>query len=125
MKLIYRGVTYDYDPTQPRISDIDERARHFYERKPLTYRGNEYWLEPGAQELYQPRGSYELIYRGSRYAVHPTGEQPVKAKRTIADLASTHRVNLQRNLQHRIEVARQNGDQALLALLEAEQRQLV
>lgn len=34
--------------------------------------------------------------------------------------ASTHRANLQKNLQRRIEAARASGDENLLRLLEAE-----
>jgi hypothetical protein len=34
--------------------------------------------------------------------------------------ASTHRDNLQKNLQHRLEVARAKGDEALIRQLEAE-----
>ncbi len=34
--------------------------------------------------------------------------------------ASTHRDNLQKNLQHRLEVARAKGDETLIRQLEAE-----
>ncbi len=126
MKLIYRGTTYDYDPTQPKRRDT--RFDHLREPLTLRYRGNVYRFTPGQEaETYQPRSSYELIYRGSRYWVHPEGEVApvVKPTRSIADLASVHRTNLQNNLQRRIAIAREKGDQTLLALLEAEQKQLV
>lgn len=37
-----------------------------------------------------------------------------------AQVASTHRENLQKNLQRRMEAARARGDEALLRMLEAE-----
>jgi hypothetical protein len=73
-----------------------------------------------------------LTYRGNKYWVHRANEQPVadpvasQAKQqVIRELDRIHRENLQRNLQHRIEVARQKGDLSLMAMLEAERRQLV
>ncbi|MCY6489328.1 arginine synthesis PII-interacting regulator PirA [Leptolyngbya sp. GGD] len=126
MRLIYRGVEYEYDPTQPRTNLVD---RVFSSREPitLTYRGNRYQMDPTqpAQPA-EARRPHELIYRGVRYWVGASGDRPVTSRlNTIANLAATHHANLQRNLQHRIEVARQNGDYNLLSLLEAERNQLV
>ncbi|BAU13167.1 hypothetical protein LEP3755_37040 [Leptolyngbya sp. NIES-3755] len=128
MRLIYRGVEYDYDPTQ---GTRDDRFSRFREPITLTYRGNHYQLDPNrpvrSTVQQQPR---ELIYRGNRYWVgYPDGKPtltPTTSKpRQAANLTATHRENLQRNLQRRIESARQKGDNALLALLEAERRQIV
>jgi hypothetical protein len=130
MKLIYRGSTYEYDPTQPRGREKERRFEDVREPFLLMYRGNIYRLDPNqsAQATYQPRSAYQLIYRGNTYWVQPEGEQvapTATGSDTLRNLASVHRANLQRNLQRRIQVARERGDQALLALLEAEQRQLV
>lgn len=38
----------------------------------------------------------------------------------VKDAAAAHRLTLQKNLQHRLEVARANGDEALLRQLEQE-----
>ncbi len=38
----------------------------------------------------------------------------------IKQVSATHRENLRKNLQHRLEVARAKGDQQLVAQLEAE-----
>ncbi|MGB5959334.1 MAG: hypothetical protein WBG73_01645 [Coleofasciculaceae cyanobacterium] len=38
----------------------------------------------------------------------------------VKNAAAAHRVNLQKNLEHRIEVARANGDEALVRQLEQE-----
>lgn len=144
MKLIYRGSTYEYDPTQPKRTDSD-RFENVREPFALTYRGSVYRLDPHqepAPATYQPRSAYQLIYRGSTYQVQPNGERttvarpikPTKSVRTpltvsaIAlsrNLSRVHQANLERNLQRRIQSAQEKGDNALLALLEAEQRQLV
>lgn len=39
---------------------------------------------------------------------------------TLKQAASTYRNSLRRNLQHRLEVARTNGDESLVRQLEAE-----
>ncbi|MEL7036908.1 MAG: hypothetical protein AAFO04_14985 [Cyanobacteria bacterium J06592_8] len=41
-----------------------------------------------------------------------------------SQLAQTHRANLQKRLEQRLEVARSKGDQNLIELLEAEKQQL-
>ncbi|WP_198525070.1 arginine synthesis PII-interacting regulator PirA [Kamptonema formosum] len=38
----------------------------------------------------------------------------------LKETAATHRANLYKNLQHRLELARAKGDQNLIRLLEAE-----
>lgn len=38
----------------------------------------------------------------------------------VKQTAAVHRENIQKNLQHRLEVARTKGDQQLVRLLEAE-----
>ena len=127
MRLIYRGVEYEYDPTQGRR---DDRISRFHAPITLTYRGNRYQIDPNrpARSTVEPQPR-ELIYRGNRYWVGYSDGKPtlsnVSRPRQAANLSAIHRENLQRNLQHRIEVARQKGDNALLTLLEAERRQIV
>ncbi|MBW4525518.1 MAG: DUF4278 domain-containing protein [Phormidium tanganyikae FI6-MK23] len=129
MRLMYRGVEYEYDPTQGRHGTNDSISQ-FREPIMLTYRGNRYQLDPNRPARstveQEPR---ELIYRGNRYWVgYPDGKPTlsnVSQPKPVENLALTHRANLQRNLQHRIEIARQKGDNALISLLEAESRQLV
>jgi len=41
-------------------------------------------------------------------------------QKIIKETAAIHRANIQKNLQHRLEVARAKGDQQLIRLLEAE-----
>lgn len=42
------------------------------------------------------------------------------SQETTKQIAATHRANMQRSLQHRLEVARAKGDESLIRLLEAE-----
>jgi hypothetical protein len=41
-------------------------------------------------------------------------------QKVVQQTAAVHRDNIQKNLQHRLEVARSKGDQQLIRLLEAE-----
>jgi len=43
-----------------------------------------------------------------------------KSQRTLIEIAQTHRVNLHKNLQRRLDAARARGDESLLRMLEAE-----
>jgi hypothetical protein len=45
-------------------------------------------------------------------------------KQNRHSVVETHRANLQKRLEHRIEVAKSNGDENLVRLLEAEMRLL-
>jgi Domain of unknown function (DUF4278) len=71
MKLIYRGATYNYDPTKVKarrpFPHPDELAYK------LIYRGSTYRFDPTIAKLagIKPR-TYELIYRGTTYQVHQT-----------------------------------------------------
>lgn len=131
MKLIYRGVTYDYDPTRDPIDDRFDRIR---EPLTLTYRGNRYQISPNQAmpDAYRPRAAYQLTYRGNKYWVHRPIEEPTvrpvpsqAREKLVKELDRVHRENLQRNLYRRIEAARQKGDLSLLAMLEDERRHLV
>jgi hypothetical protein len=131
MKLKYRGVSYDYDPARDLIDDrFDQRREPFT----LTYRGTPYELSPRHQvpNTYQPRTAYQLTYRGNKYWVQRPIEapsaRPIEPKATrqrMNELEQVHREHLLRNLDHRIEVAREKDDLSLLAMLEQERRQLV
>jgi len=45
-------------------------------------------------------------------------------KESLTKSAETHRANIRKSLEHRLEVARAAGDQDLIRALEAEYRQL-
>ena len=68
MKLIYRGLTYDYDLTKSAVRRPFQRAYTSQVTYELIYRGNRYWFDSNAiaKTSVQPV-SYELIYRGATY----------------------------------------------------------
>ena len=88
MKLIYRGVTYDYNPTNSAARHPFQPAHHTskstYE---LIYRGNTYRVDPNAitKASAQPV-TYELSYRGVTYKVNRNEQGKVTA---IAPICKT------------------------------------
>lgn len=60
----------------------------------------------------------------SRWTVEPGSLQGQTCQVKSPGLEKTHRIHLQRRLQHRIEVAQAKGDLDLLHLLENEQQQV-
>ena len=134
MKLLYRGTSYDYNPhlSNERISwSIEPVVKPTYS---LTYRGQAYLVNPNLEN--QPAAtpsSAQLIYRGAAYQLNGETASDAKvaihnqrvAKHSAAiELAKVHRTNLQRNLQHRLQVAQERGDQTLVQLLEREMQQI-
>jgi Domain of unknown function (DUF4278) len=68
MKLIYRGVTYDYQ--HPKATASRPLQRTFKSPYKLIYRGNTYWVDPTAiAEISVEPMVYELRYRGNTYQV--------------------------------------------------------
>ena len=47
-----------------------------------------------------------------------------RKREDLQRVADVHRANIQRRLEHRLEVARAKGDNHLVQMLEAEMRQL-
>lgn len=70
MKLIYRGLTYDYDPANSAIRYPFQRTPTSQSTYELIYRGHRYRVDPNAimKTSVQPV-TYELIYRGISYRV--------------------------------------------------------
>lgn len=143
MKLIYRGNTYDYDPTQSRQGNGGrpvKSAPRLQAPYTLLYRGETYCVDPTA---YQTQVSalpqeYELIYRGATYHVDRDAQgnltaltQSVKAPRSQSNarvakqaVSQLHQANQLDSLHRRLQSAQERGDQTLLDLLEAERKQI-
>lgn len=148
MKLIYRGASYEYNSPslETRETDLLRRHQGAYQRcktlqeasYPLTYRGVRYTTEQVAEALSSTptlRGPQKLVYRGQQYIKYPNGaiesvvpEKAVRIPNTTAELfkevSRVHQDNLRRNLQRRLKIAKQQGNQSLVNLLEAEFQQL-
>jgi hypothetical protein len=143
MKLIYRGATYDYDPTQSQ-SRFDRSVQRAQSLRQLIYRGFTYQVDPSAQFAEVPApAAYDLHYRGTTYHVNRAAEGTTVAVKSASGVGKAvsvpntlprryvnqhieqvHQENLLKKLQHRIDVAKNRGDQELISLLEAELQQL-
>jgi Domain of unknown function (DUF4278) len=68
MKLIYRGATYNYDPTKVKSRrPFSHTEKSSYK---LIYRGSTYHFDPTIAKLVGVKHSTcELIYRGTTYQV--------------------------------------------------------
>ncbi|MBE9157983.1 DUF4278 domain-containing protein [Nodosilinea sp. LEGE 06152] len=137
MKLCYRGVEYDYNPPSLEVSESELTGQ--YRGRPLKF------SYVSHLPVTQPIGNY--TYRGVAYSTNCYGQvqppvaasqrQPIfqagrvapgrglQARRQLLrEAAEAHRVNIQRSIQHRIEVARAQGNDQLLQQLEDELHQL-
>jgi hypothetical protein len=141
MKLIYRGVTYDYNPAPSRAHNAGRPSRSTPAQVPYTliYRGQTYSIDPNARSTEAPMpAEYDLLYRGTAYQVRRDAEgttmtarpaglasgESVPATMPRRYVAKVHQANLLKNLQHRIQVAQARGDEQLMRLLESELRQI-
>lgn len=143
MKLSYRGVRYDRTSTPVEMVE-SEGTGH--------YRGSNYHFTY-PRHIPVPQPVVELKYRGVAYQTNAAGgatsispairaakaavrdvfrpsglDQARSAIRTkqaiLSEVANVHRQNIERSLQHRIEVARARGDQNLVNVLEREMQQI-
>jgi len=139
MRLCYRGVDYDYNPPSLEVKEREMlghyrgRPLHFnyvsYVPVPqpvanLTYRGVAY------STTTQGQVGPSLVAPGQRPSVFETLKSAdnsiLKARRhLLKESTQSHRNNIQRTLQHRIEVARAQGNDMLLRQLEEEMHQMV
>lgn len=147
MKLIYRGANYEYNLPSLEVNERDvlrrnqdaaQRCRTLQEANyPLFYRGDSYTTSQVAGSLSTPvpHSPRLITYRGLDYVKNPDGtiefataaRPSLTSRKTIPvlrEISKTHRENLRRNLEHRLEAARQRGDEGLINLLEAEYREL-
>ncbi|WP_414567523.1 DUF4278 domain-containing protein [Nostoc sp. CCY 9925] len=71
MKLYYRGLSYEYDPSQ--VSN-KKTQRAFTSDHNLTYRGVSYHLDPNSKldEVTQVPLAYKLSFRGISYVINKT-----------------------------------------------------
>lgn len=129
MKLSYRGANYEYNQPSLEVTE-GEILGH--------YRGVN-WRCHTLREMPIPQPGQPLHYRGMAYR---SGEQselcPVEVAQSAIvrsqipcttapfrhEVSRVHRANLERNLEYRLQIAKQTGNQALVDLLEAERRQL-
>lgn len=139
MRLTYRGLPYTYEPATVDQAETQLRGHYRGQSYAMTY----------ARHIPVPQPALDLQYRGIAYRTKTNGEiesrGPVStpAPSTASALSRTshqshslgkralmyeigriHRENLQRRLQHRLEVAKAQGNAGLIAQLENEMRQM-
>lgn len=138
MKLCYRGVDYDYNP--PSLEVRDSELTGSYRGRSINFSYVSHVPVP------QPVANY--TYRGVGYSTNSQGQvvsstttperQPVFQAGRIAaagkglnarrhllrEAAEAHHINIQQSIQHRIEVARAQGNDQLLRQLEDELHQV-
>ena len=147
MNLIYRGDSYEYNPSSLEVREVDALRRYRSAQRcktlvesnyPLIYRGATYTTAQIAQAFTSTPVSSSpqlLTYRGVQYLKNANGmvEFARPAKASLAPKAITpafleastvHHENLRRNLERRLEVAKGQGNENLVNQLEAESRQL-
>jgi len=144
MKLFYRGTAYEYDFDRSKLGNTGRPARPAQTSQPpymLRYRGTAYRVNPTLPKSEALASApYDLIYRGTVYTVDRNAQGKVAIAARPAGttrnklsvpftlptrhVAKVHQSNLLDNLQHRLEVARQQNDQKLIQMLEAEQREI-
>ncbi|NJR64341.1 MAG: DUF4278 domain-containing protein [Leptolyngbyaceae cyanobacterium CRU_2_3] len=148
MKLIYRGASYDYNPSHSRLGNAGQPARsnHAYHAPyTLIYRGSTTFVDPEAASVegHILPAAYELIYRGTTYRINRNASgvatvvspadratlraKPVSIPSTLPKhyISKVHQANLLENLQRRLLIAQERGDQHLVDLLESERRQIL
>jgi hypothetical protein len=139
MRLCYRGVEYDYNP--PSLEVKEQELVGKYRGRPLHFNY--------VSHVPVPQPVANLSYRGVPYSttsqgqVRPSTATPEQQRHSVfqgikssdnsvmrarrhllKEAAESHRTNIQRTLQHRIEVARAQGNDMLLKQLEEEMHQL-
>ena len=140
MKLIYRGVEYDHNPPMLEVSESNILCNYRGRNHRYTY----------VRHVPFPQTQAELTYRGATYRTNRYGQrQPVEQttetrsvfsafQRRLAELtplmderhqllrasARSHSESMQRSLDRRIAIAREQGNVHLLQQLEDEMRQM-
>ncbi|HIK43303.1 MAG TPA: DUF4278 domain-containing protein [Leptolyngbyaceae cyanobacterium M65_K2018_010] len=139
MKLCYRGIGYEYNP--PSLEVKESEITGCYRGRPLrfSYASHVPVPQPVAHLTYRGVG-YTTSSEGQSQAPSPAPEtrQPIfQAVRTVEnpalkerryllqEAAEAHRKNIQRSLDHRLAVARAQGNEKLVQQLEEELHQLV
>ncbi|KST65044.1 DUF4278 domain-containing protein [Mastigocoleus testarum] len=133
MKLTYRGVAYEYTPIPVKMTPgkVGGKYRgiawrhHQAESVPihqsfarLKYRGVAYCIgEPQNIQEWEDAVTLQERYTASTYKVN-------NAFKSRDELTKTHLSNIRKNLERRLQLAKQRGDTNLIYLLEEEAKQI-
>ncbi|MFB2938737.1 DUF4278 domain-containing protein [Aerosakkonemataceae cyanobacterium BLCC-F154] len=133
MEFSYRGVKYEKD--LPTLDMTEGEIGGMYRGQAWNYRY--------PRHIPVPNSTPQLKYRGVNYCANPrataeacyaapaadridakVGSDSPKCPEFEQQVEETHYRNICRRLEHRLEVAKQNGDRQLVKMLEAE-RELI
>jgi hypothetical protein len=132
MKLSYRGATYEYN--QPTLEVTEGEILGSY--RETTWRCKTLQEVPAAQQ------TLTLQYLGATYIVSPRCHNRLLADNVVSDqrnaelamgcpitpapqeVAKIQQAHLKDSLRHRLRIAQEKGNEALISLLESERRQL-
>ncbi|MBX2863057.1 MAG: DUF4278 domain-containing protein [Leptolyngbyaceae cyanobacterium MAG.088] len=139
MKLTYRGVKYDHSLPMLEVSESDILCNYRGRQHCYTYVRHIPFPQPQAQLTYRG-AAYQTNRHGGRQTVALADNKSVFSafQRKLAELtplmderrqllresARSHSESIQRSLEHRIAVAREQGNINLLQQLEDEMRQI-
>jgi hypothetical protein len=133
MKLIYRGIKYEHTPEAVEVitEGVCGKYRgaewkcHYPKYTPVTKHAAELKYRGASYYSGNPQEVEELKQRKKLNFIFAKNDQVfLSNRRKNNQLAEIHITNLQRNLQRRLEVARQRGDENLIRILEEEANQL-
>ncbi|NJN88639.1 MAG: DUF4278 domain-containing protein [Leptolyngbyaceae cyanobacterium SL_7_1] len=131
MKLRYRGIEYNYQPTTAEPVETSLVGHYRGQRFHFAY----------PRHIPIPQPLLNLMYRGIGYRTTETGaietapqiaplvapkaatasKSPAQLRRVrLTEAAKAHHANIRRSLYHRLDVARQKGDETLIQQLERE-----
>ncbi|MBD2098428.1 DUF4278 domain-containing protein [Trichocoleus sp. FACHB-591] len=135
MRLSYRGAQYESELPTFQMMEGDVVGK---------YRGQNLRLQyPYPKHIPVPQTPLDLKYRGVAYSTHRPmqvedliASQSVTAasqvnpvqnvrQRVLKEVEETHRTNIYRSLERRLQVAKNLGDQRLIGMLESELQQIV
>ena len=100
MKLYYRGLSYEFDPSQvaSRKGKPFRPVRGIGSAYNLIYRGVSYRIDPNAKPTEVPVAAYQLIYRGIAYFVNKTAQGEVTVISQPASAAKIGRLAVSEEL---------------------------
>ncbi|WP_414622358.1 DUF4278 domain-containing protein [Calothrix sp. CCY 0018] len=132
MKLIYRGIEYEYAPETVEVTTEGvcgkyrgaEWKCHYSKHIPITHHAAELKYRGASYYSGNPQEVEELKQRKKLDFIFAKDNQTFFSNQPNNELARIHLANLQRSVQRRLEVAKQNGDENLVRKLEEEANQL-
>lgn len=139
MKLTYRGIEYDHNPPMLEVSESEilcnyrgrnhnySYVRHVPFPQPqsvLVYRGAAYQTNRHGQRQTVEKAPFKSVFSAFQRKLAELTPLMDERRQLLHESALSHSESIQRSLEHRISVARDQGNINLLHQLEDEMRQM-